>query len=69
MEGARLFKKAYKSTSSLERKLTTVNFFFNKNVYNIKFINGKWPSVKEADNPTNINWNTMGVKLKDRLLR
>ena len=69
MEGARLFKKAYKSTSSLERNITAVNFFFNKDVQNIKFINGKWPFVKVADNPPNINWNTMGVKLKDRLLR
>ena len=68
MEGAKLFKKAYKSTRSLERKLSTVNFFFNKDVKYIKLINGKWPYVIKADNPPNINC-TMGVKLKERLLR
>lgn len=45
MEGAKLFKKAYKNSGGFEKYLTSLLFLLSKKYYNIKFINGKWPSV------------------------
>jgi len=69
MKGVKLFKKAYKGYDNLVGNIISAIFFFLKDYQKIEFINGKWPAPKQADNPPNINWNTMGVKLKERLLR
>ena len=72
MEGADIFKNAFKNSSynSILNLLICKNKEPQDDKKNkIIMIEKKWPNPVECDNPSNLNWENFGYSKKNRLLR